>query len=76
MAAVRVYSNESAGQIFIARGTVGAWPFHCLQAVGNGDGTVNIRNKARSYESGDSFLSLRMFRLRIWLMMLMLLGGF
>ena len=58
MAAVRVYSNESAGQIFIARGTVGAWPFHCLQAVGNGDGTVNIRNKARSYESGDSFFEL------------------
>ena len=56
--AIRIYKNDSAGQIFIARGTVGAWPFHCLQASGNGDGTVNIRNKARAYESGDLFFEL------------------
>lgn len=55
---VRIFRNDRAGEVFIARGTVGSWPFDCLQAVGNGDGTVSIRNKAKSYADETEFYEL------------------
>lgn len=58
MSSVRIYRNDRAGEVFVARGTIGSWPFDCLQAVGNGDGTVSIRNKARSYADDSDFFEL------------------
>ncbi len=58
MSSVRIYQNDRAGEVFVVRGTVGSWPYDCLQAVGNNDGTVSIRNKARSYADDSDFFEL------------------
>mgnify|MGYP005821383961 CR=1 FL=1 len=55
MSDIRVFKSDDASSIFLQHGTIGAWPFHALQAVGNGDGTISIRNKSRAYASGDPF---------------------
>lgn len=58
MSEIKVFRSDDASSIFLQHGTIGAWPFHALQAVGNGDGTISIRNKSRAYASGDPFFEL------------------
>ena len=41
--------------IFVAHGTIGAWPIGCLQAVGNGDGTISVLNRAKTTADEDAF---------------------
>lgn len=55
MATVRVFKSDQANTVFVAHGTVGSWPFFCLQAIGNGDGTVSVRNLAKVGLDGDPF---------------------
>lgn len=41
--------------IYVAHGTIGTWPVGCLQAAGNGDGTVSISNRAKQASDGADF---------------------
>lgn len=34
---IKVFDNEDGNTVFVAHGTIGSWPFYCLQAIGNGD---------------------------------------
>ncbi len=52
---IRIFEDALAGQIFVARGTIGTWPYNSLHAIGNGDGTLNIRNKAKAYSDDSVF---------------------
>lgn len=56
---IRMYVDEVASQVFVEHGNVGTWPFGSLQAIGNGDGTVSVRNRAKQARSvGDLFLEI------------------
>ncbi len=54
--AIRIFLDDQANAIFVARGTVGTWPLNCLQAIGESDGTVSVRNKAKEYADESNFL--------------------
>ena len=58
MAIITIYRDNVANQVFVARGTVGTWPFGALQAVGNGAGLICIRNKARAYHDESDFFEI------------------
>ena len=58
MADVSVFKNDLAQQIFLISGNIGAWPIDCLQAIGHGDGTISIRNKARAYSDSSVFFEI------------------
>ena len=55
---VRVYRDDDSLSVFFQEGVVGAWPFNCLQAIGNGDNTISIRNVAKEYANGDDFFEI------------------
>ena len=55
MSNIRIFKSDQANTVFIAHGTVGSWPFFCLQAIGNGDGTVSVRNLAKRGQSAAAF---------------------
>lgn len=44
---IKLYVDDVASQVFVEHGNVGTWPFGALQAIGNGDGTVSVRNRAK-----------------------------
>lgn len=56
--AVVVYRDENSLSVFFQQGIVGAWPFNSLQAIGNGDNTVSIRNIAKEYADGSDFFEI------------------
>lgn len=56
---VKIFRDNNANAVFVAQGTIGAWPFNCLQAVGNGDDTVSIKNLAKMYPDGSDFFEIR-----------------
>lgn len=53
---IKIFRDDDAGSVFVAQGIVGTWPYNCLQAIGNGDGTLSIKNKAKTYPDGSDFL--------------------
>ena len=55
---ITIFRDADAGSIFVAQGNVGTWPFNCLQAIGNGDGTLSIKNKAKTYPDGSDFFEI------------------
>ena len=55
---IRIFKDDQASAIFVARGTVGTWPLNCLQAIGESDGTVSVRNKAKEYADESNFLEI------------------
>ena len=55
---VKIFRDNNANAVFVAQGTVGAWPFNCLQAVGNGDNTVSIKNLAKKYPDDTDFFEI------------------
>ena len=55
---VRVFRDNDSLSVFFQEGIVGAWPFNCLQAIGNGDDTISIRNVAKEYTNGDDFFEI------------------
>ena len=55
---IRIFLDGQANAIFVARGTVGTWPLNCLQAIGESDGTVSVRNKAKEYADESNFLEI------------------
>ena len=52
---IRVYREPVSGNVFIAFTGIGAVPVNACQAVGEGDGTVSICNKAKEYQDGTNF---------------------
>lgn len=52
---IRVYREPVSGNVFIAFTGIGAVPVNACQAVGEGDGTVSICNKAKEYKDGTNF---------------------
>jgi len=55
MSDIKIFNNEQSNTIFVAHGSIGSWPYHCLQAIEE-DGLVCIRNKAKlGAESSDFF---------------------
>jgi len=55
---IRVYRDDNSLSVFFQEGIVGAWPFNSLQAIGNGDDTISIRNVAKEYANGDDFFEI------------------
>ena len=55
---IKVFRDNDAGSIFVTHGVVGTWPYNCLQAVGHGDGTLSIKNKAKVYPDGTDFFEI------------------
>ena len=53
-----VYRDDDSLSVFFQQGIVGAWPFNSLQAIGNGDDTVSIRNVAKEYANGSDFFEI------------------
>ena len=52
---IKVFRDENASAVFVAQGTVGAWPYNCLRAIGGGDGTLSIQNLSKAYIDGKDF---------------------
>lgn len=55
---IKIFRDNNANSVFVAQGTVGAWPFNCLQAMGNGDGTISIKNLAKKYPDDTDFFEI------------------
>jgi len=56
--AIKLFRDTNANAIFVAQGIVGTWPYNCLRAIGNGDGTVSIQNRAKAYPDGSDFFEI------------------
>jgi len=56
---VKIFRDNNANAVFVAQGTVGAWPFNCLQAVGNDDDTISIKNLAKKYPDDSDFFEIK-----------------
>lgn len=46
---------KESESIYVAHGTIGTWPIGCLQAVGNGDGTISVSNRAKASADAGAF---------------------
>ena len=55
---IKVFRDSDSLSVFFQEGIVGAWPLNSLQAIGNGDGTVSIRNLAKEYTDGTDFFEI------------------
>lgn len=55
---ISIYKQTDADFVFIEHGAVGTWPYHCLQAIGNGDGTVSINNVAKTRADDTNYLEI------------------
>ena len=55
---IKLFLEPTADQIFVQHGTIGSWPHACLQAVGNGDGTLGICNKSKMASDASEFLEI------------------
>lgn len=55
---IKLFRDANANAVFVAQGIVGTWPYNCLHAIGNGDGTVSIQNRAKTYPDGSEFFEI------------------
>ena len=55
---IKVFRDSDSLSVFFQEGIVGAWPFNSLQAIGNGDDSVSIRNLAKEYTDGTDFFEI------------------
>jgi hypothetical protein len=56
---VRVFRSNNLRNIFLDAGATGVFPVRSLQAVGNGDGTLGVRDVGREYTNGDAFFEVQ-----------------
>ena len=55
MSSIKIFRDNDASTVFVAQGVVGTFPYNCLRAVGNGDGTLSVKNLAKVYPDGSDF---------------------
>ena len=55
---ITIFRSPSSGSVFIAHGIVGAWPFNCLKAIGQGDGTVSVKNLSKKHPIFTDFFEI------------------